>query len=119
MPTLRQQIAELERRVLAVEARQILWAQGAAASGSPEAGATSVSEVLPSLDVLRAVADLAVQVAERGSPVEQINIGTEDGYTYAVAHLEDGDQVSATFATPRNFRARVLRCALEQSYGLG
>jgi len=117
MPTLRQQIAELERRVLAVEARQILWANRAE-GGSPETGATSVSEVLPSIDVLRAVADLAVQVAERGSPVEQIDIGSEDGNTYATAHLVDGDQVSITFATPRNFRARDLRCALESSYGL-
>jgi hypothetical protein len=66
--------------------------------------------------VLRAVADLATLVVERGQAVEQVDVHTEDSETFARAYFPDGSDVFVSFETPQHFRARDLRRALEESF---
>jgi hypothetical protein len=113
VPSIRAELAELNRRLIAVEARQIVWRHDAAAR--PGAGDCGV-DPMPSSGVLRACADLAKLVAERGQAVDQVDVYTEDRETCARAFLSDGSDVSVAFSTPPDFRARALRRALEESF---
>jgi hypothetical protein len=111
--SLREEIADLKRRLIAMEARQIAWRHDAAAR--PGAGDCAVASI-PSSGVLRACADLAKLVAERGQAVEQVDVYTEDRETCARAYLLDGSDVCVSFETPQDFRARDLRRALAESF---
>jgi hypothetical protein len=113
MASIRALLAELNRRVIALEARQLVWRHDAASR--PDAG-DCVVDPIPSPAVLSAVANLATLVAERGQAVEQVDVYTEDSETCARAFLSDGSDVCVSFATPQNFRARDLRRVLAESF---
>jgi hypothetical protein len=112
--SLRSEIAELRRRLTALEALMLVWRHDAASR--PGAGDCRADVLLPSSGVLRACADLAKLVAERGQAVEQVDVYTEDRKTCARAYFLDGSDAAVSFETPQDFRARDLRRALEESF---
>jgi hypothetical protein len=101
--------------MVALEARQIAWLHAAPAS---KPGEIPPAEFQAG-PVLRAAVDLAMQVAERAQAVEQIDVFTEATETCVRAFMLDGSEATVYFETPRDFRARDLRRALEDAFGAG
>jgi hypothetical protein len=112
MASLRQEIAELRRRLTALEARQLAWRHDAAASGSPETGASWTGPVAFELtDGMRGALDTLWQRrVAYGQPFSQVDVSLcEDGTTVAVrGYFRDGNDAEVSFEKPQNFDW--LRC---------
>jgi hypothetical protein len=107
MASLRAEITELRRRLIALEARQLAWRHDAAASGSPETGASWTGPVAFDLtDDMRGALDALYQRSvDYGQPFSQVDVNLcEDGKTVAVrAYFQDGNDTSVDFAKPQDF----------------
>jgi hypothetical protein len=117
MPSLRAELAELKKRMLALEARQLAWRHDSAASGSPETGASWTGPVAFELtDGMRAALDvLWERSVEYGQPFVQVAVNPcEDGETILVcAYFKDGNDTSVDFEKPKDFDWLACRRALE------
>jgi hypothetical protein len=119
MPTLRQELAELKRRMLALEARQILWRCVAAGNpGAPDSLNSNLADLAPTPAMLEAIVDLRTRCAECGERPEQIDIHTEDGVACANAWFPDGSEESVVFELPRPVRIRDARRIFEEALGV-
>jgi hypothetical protein len=100
MASLRAKLAELERRMLALEARQLVWRQDAASrAGAPDSAPDTLSGLISaSHDMMEAIAKLREQC--RGARPDQIDVFVEGGVVFANAFLEDGTDVSVDFPQP-------------------
>jgi hypothetical protein len=120
MASLRAKLAEMERRLIALEARQIAWAHDSAIrGGSPASHPPSLPDdlvdVLPSSDMMAALAELRASCTERGERPEQVDVFTENGETCARAWFVDGSDAFVTFKTPPAFRARDAKRLFEEA----
>jgi hypothetical protein len=116
MASIRQRIAELERRLIAIEARQIAWRHDAASrAGAPDSVPAELEQFLPTSEMLEALAELRAQCDARGEKPDQVDVGTEDGQSYATAWFVDGEQATATFKKPANFRANDAKKLFEEA----
>jgi hypothetical protein len=117
MATLRQEIAELKRRMIALEVRQLRWRADTAASGSPVTGASWTGPVAFDLtdDMRGALDTLWQRSVDYGQPFVQVDVHPyEDGTTVAVrAYFKDGNDTSVDFEKPKDFDWLACRRALE------
>jgi hypothetical protein len=115
MATLRQEIAELKKRMLALESRQLAWRYDAAASASPEAGASYSGPAYELTDEMRASLDTLWQRSvEYAQPYDQVSITPLDGATItATAYFKDGTDTYVSFTKPPDFDASACRRAME------
>jgi hypothetical protein len=103
MASLRAKLAELERRMLALEARQLAWRHDAASkAGAPDSAPedTLASIMSSTHDMMAAIAELREKC--RGRRLDQIDIYVEEGVVNAVAYLDEGPDttVCVTFDQP-------------------
>jgi len=116
MASLRAKIAELERRLIAIESRQLLWRHDASSrAGAPDSVPAELEQFLPTSKMLDALAELRARCDARGEKPEQVVVGTEDGQSYATAWFVDGEQATATFKKPANFRASDAKKLFEEA----
>jgi hypothetical protein len=100
MASLRAQIAELQRRMLALEARQIVWrADAASRAGAPDSAEDALADLVSSTHgMMAAIAKLREQC--NGRRPEQIDVFVEEGVVFANAFFGDDDDVSVNFPQP-------------------
>jgi hypothetical protein len=117
MPSLRAEIAELRRRMVALEARQLVWRHDAAAAvGSPGAPDYCQGAAFELTDGMRGALDTLWQRSvECGQPFAQVDITLcEDDTTIAVrGYLRNGRDFSVYFDQPPDFDAFACRRAFE------
>jgi hypothetical protein len=102
MATLRAKIAELERRILAIEARQLAWRYDAASrAGKPDSVADDLVDILmPSHGMLQAIAELRARCDEQRKNPDQVNIIIEGDYVFARALFGHDTEVNVSFDRP-------------------
>jgi hypothetical protein len=100
MASLRAKLAELERRLLALEARQLAWRLDAAnRAGAPDSVSDTLADIVSSShDIMKAIAELRGKC--RGSRPEQIDVHVEEGTVHCTAWFEDQTDVSVDFPQP-------------------
>jgi hypothetical protein len=115
MAILRQEIAELKKRMLALESRQLAWRYDAAASASPEAGASYSGPDYELTDEMRSSLDTLWQRSvEYGQTYDQVSITPlDDASVTATAYFKDGTDTCVQFAKPPEFDASACRRAME------
>jgi hypothetical protein len=116
MPSLRAEIAELRRRLVALEARQLVWRHDAAAGGKPGSPDYCQGPAFELTDDMRDALDkLWARSVQSGQPFAQVDVSLcEDDTTVAVrAYLRNGADVSVYFDQPPNFDALACRSAFE------
>jgi hypothetical protein len=115
MPSLRAEIAELRRRLVALEARQLVWRHDAAAGkpGAPDFWQAPTFELTDQMR--RALDALWARSVEYGQPFAQVDINPcEDDTTVAVrAYLRNGSDITVYFDQPPDFDAFGCRRAFE------
>jgi hypothetical protein len=117
MASLRAEIAELRRRLVALEARQLVWRHEVAAGGSP--GAPDYQQGAPAFDLTDqmrgALETLWQRSVQSGQPIAQVDVSLcEDDTTVAVrGYLRNGADVSVYFDMPADFDALACRRAFE------
>jgi hypothetical protein len=112
MASLRAEIAELRRRLLAMEARQLAWRYNAA--GNPGAGDCWNGEAFEWTTSMQRALD-ALQSAKRNQLFTQVVISLcdDDKAAIATAFCSNGTSAAAWFDKPHNFDALVCRNAFE------
>jgi hypothetical protein len=116
MASLRAEIAELKRRLIAVEARQLAWRHATGAGGSPGSPDCWPGPAFELTDDMRAALDTLWQRSvEYGQPFAQVDIALyEDAVTVAArAWFRDGRETSVDFPKPADFDAIACRRAFE------
>jgi hypothetical protein len=114
MPSLRAELAELRRRLTALEARQLVWRHDAAGSpGAPDSWNGAPPFELT--DGMRAALDTLWQRSvDYGQPFAHVEvINCEDKTILVQAYFKDGTDTSAHFDQPENFDAFACRRAME------
>jgi hypothetical protein len=118
MASLRAKIAELERRMLALEARQIAWrADAASKAGSPDSGPDHVNDLMKaSHGMMDAIKELRAECDKLGKRPEQIQVFVERGIVFARAYFEDlANDVDVSFEQPWGFRCRDAKKLFEEA----
>jgi hypothetical protein len=100
MASLRAKIAELERRMVALEARQLAWRHDAASkAGKPDSVSDTLADLVSSShDMMAAISELREKC--RGKRPEQIDVHVEEGTVFAHAWFEDQTDVTVDFPQP-------------------
>jgi hypothetical protein len=118
MASLRQKIAELERRMLALEARQIPWrADAASKAGAPDSAPDRVGNLMKSShEMMDAIKELRAQCDKLGQRPEQIQVFVENGIVFAKAFFEDlANDAEVSFEQPWGFRCRDAKKLIEEA----
>jgi hypothetical protein len=118
MASLRAKIAELERRMLALEARQLAWRHDAASkAGKPDSGPDPLADFFKtSHEMMEAIQEMRAQCDKLGQRPEQIDVFVEHGTVFAKAFFEDIDHsIDVSFKQPWGFRCRDAKKLFEEA----